>query len=96
VVQLYDQLLVFTPTPVVLLNRAVAVAELDGPATALAIVDGLDLEGYHLLHATRAELLERLGRDVEAVDAYNTALALVTNRAEARLLEARRAALISE
>jgi len=96
VVQLYDQLLVFTPTPVVLLNRAVAVAELDGPATALAIVDGLDLEGYHLLHATRAELLERLGRDVEAVDAYDTALALVTNRAEARLLEARRAALISD
>ena len=62
ILQLYDQLLGVAPTPVVALNRAVAVAEVDGPEPALAIVDTLDLDGYHLLHATRADLLVRLGR----------------------------------
>ena len=66
VLALYDQLLVITPTPVVALNRAVAVAEVHGPAVALAALEGVDLPGYHRLPATRAELLARLGRDEEA------------------------------
>jgi RNA polymerase sigma-70 factor, ECF subfamily len=78
----------------VLLNRAIAVAEVDGPGAALGLVDAIDLDSYHLLHATRAELLERLGRDAEAVAAYDAALALVTNNAQARFLRARRAALL--
>jgi RNA polymerase sigma-70 factor (ECF subfamily) len=93
IVRLYDQLLAFAPTPIVALNRAIAVAELDGPVTALAAVDELDLGSYHLFHATRAELLERLGRADEAIAAYDAALALVTNRAEAQLLERRRGAI---
>ena len=76
----------------VALNRAVAVAEVDGPAAALAVVDGLDLDGYHLFHATRADLLRRLGRDEEAAEAYDAALALVTNTTERRFLEDRRRA----
>ena len=75
------------PTPVVALNRAVAVAEVDGPAAALAAVDELDLDGYHLFHATRADLLRRLGRDDEAAAAYDAALALVANAAERPFLE---------
>jgi RNA polymerase sigma-70 factor (ECF subfamily) len=70
IVQLYDQLLVFMPTPIVALNRAIAVAELDGPAAALAIIDDLDLDldldRYHLYHAARADLLERLGQSLHA------------------------------
>ena len=66
IVALYDQLLVITPNPVVALNRAVALGELDGPAVALAAVDGLDLHQYHLFHATRVELLARLGRADDA------------------------------
>ena len=62
ILQLYDQLLALAPSPVVALNRAVAVAEVDGPDAALALVDGLDLDGYHLFHAIRADLLRRLGR----------------------------------
>ena len=74
IVALYDQLLAVTPTPVVALNRAVAVAEVDGPAAGLAAVDALggDLGRYHLFHATRADLLRRLGRRDEAADAYPT------------------------
>ena len=93
IVALYDQLLARSPTPVVALNRAIALAELDGPAAALAVVDTLALEGYHLFHAARADLLERLGRVDEAVAAYDAALACPTNAAERRLLEDRRAAV---
>ena len=90
IVALYDQLLAYLPTPIVALNRAIAIAELEGPAAALPIVDQLDLDTNHLYHATRADLLERLGRDAEALDAYDRALALVTNSAEQRHLERRR------
>jgi RNA polymerase sigma-70 factor (ECF subfamily) len=93
IVQLYDLLLVQTPTPVVAMNRAIAVAELDGPTVALAILDRLALDGYHLFHAARADLLERAGRADEAVAAYDAALALVTNDAERALLTSRQAAL---
>ncbi|WP_370949943.1 RNA polymerase sigma factor [Amycolatopsis sp. cg5] len=86
IVALYDQLLVFTPTPVVALNRAIAVAEVDGPAAALALVDELDLPKYHLFHAVRADLLRRLDRVPEAIEAYDRALALVENAAERDLL----------
>jgi RNA polymerase sigma-70 factor (ECF subfamily) len=90
VVRLYDQLLVLTPSPVVELNRAVAVAELDGPEVALAVVDRLDLPGYHAFHVTRAELLRRLGRDDESRAAYDAALGLVENEAERAHLVSRR------
>lgn len=90
ILQLYDHLLAVSPTPVVALNRAVAVAEVDGPGPALAAVDQLDLGGYHLFHATRADLLRRLGRDEAAAAAYDAALALATNAAERRFLEERR------
>ncbi len=93
IVALYDQLLVVAPTPVVALNRAVAVAEIQGPLAGLSAVDALDLDGYHLFHATRADLLRRLGRDPEAAEAYDAALALVANAAERRFLEARRRSL---
>lgn len=93
ILQLYDQLLVLQPTPVVALNRAVAVAEVLGPASALAVVDSLDLVGYHLLHATRADLLRRLGRHRDAAAAYDAALALVSNATERRFLEERRRSL---
>jgi RNA polymerase sigma-70 factor (ECF subfamily) len=87
---LYSQLLVLSPTPVVALNRAVAVAELDGPAVGLAEVDRLALEGYHPWHVTRAELLRRLGRADDARSAYDAALALIDNLAEAAYLTRRR------
>ncbi len=93
ILALYDHLLVLAPTPVVELNRAIAVGEVDGPGPALAIVDGLDLDGYYLLHATRADLLQRLGREDEARSAYDQALARTDNAAERDLLAARRAAL---
>ena len=90
ILQLYDQLMARAPSPVVALNRAVAVAEVDGAARALDLLADLDLPRYHLFHATRAELLRRMGR-VEAADAaYGDAIALVTNPAERRLLEERR------
>ena len=86
---LYGELARVTGSPVVELNRAVAVAEADGPAAGLEIVDRLDLEGYRYLHATRGELLRRLGRADEARDAYLRALALVRDEPERRLLERR-------
>jgi len=93
IVQLYDQLLLFTSTPVVALNRAVAVAELNGPAPALALVDGLPLSEYHLFHAVRADLLRRLGRLGEAAEAYDAAIARSTNTIEREFLKRSRRAL---
>jgi RNA polymerase sigma factor (sigma-70 family) len=90
VLALYDQLLALTPTPVVALNRVVAVAEVYGPAVALAALEEVRLPGYHRLPATRAELLTRLGRDAEARAAYDEALALVTNETERAHLLTRR------
>ena len=82
IMRLYDQLLAVAPGPVVALNRAVAVAEVDGPAAALALVDGLDLGGYYLFHAIRADLLRRLGRPAEADAAYELAIARSGNAIE--------------
>ena len=93
IVALYDQLMLFTPTPVVALNRAIAIAESEGPTRALAIVENVDLDQYHLYHATRADLLERLKRFHEAAAAYDRAVALTSNTAERKLLELRRADL---
>jgi RNA polymerase sigma-70 factor, ECF subfamily len=93
VLALYDQLYAATPTPVVALNRAVALAEVEGPASALVVVDGLQLDGYHAYHATRADLLRRLGRHPEAVAAYDRAIELAANPAEQALLSTRRDAL---
>jgi RNA polymerase sigma-70 factor (ECF subfamily) len=95
VVRIYDHLLAFQASPVVRLNRAVAVAEVDGPQVALALVDELaaDLDGYQHLHATRADLLVRLDRPAEAADAYRRAVDLATNPAERRFLEGRLAVL---
>ena len=93
IVQLYDQLRVLAPSPVVELNRAIALAELDGPQVALAIVDGLDLTAYHAWHATRADLLRRLGRNDEARAAYEAAIAATDNGAEAAWLAERRDSL---
>jgi RNA polymerase sigma-70 factor (ECF subfamily) len=89
ILQLYDQLLAAAPGPVVALNRAVAVAEVAGPQAALSLVDALvpDLDGYYLLHAIRADLLRRLGRDTEAALAYDAAIARTANKAERGLLE---------
>jgi RNA polymerase sigma-70 factor (ECF subfamily) len=89
---LYDQLLVVDPSPIVALNRAVAVAELDGPEVALALVDGLSsaLDGYHAYHATRADLLRRTGRSADARAAYGRAIELAGNTAEAAYLTRRR------
>jgi RNA polymerase sigma-70 factor (ECF subfamily) len=87
ILQLYDQLASFTPTPVVTLNRAVAIAEVEGPAAALAVVDELELDGYHVFHAVRADLLRRLGRHAEAALAYDAAIARTDNTAERELLQ---------
>jgi RNA polymerase sigma-70 factor, ECF subfamily len=95
ILALYDQLIAVTPSPVVRLNRAVAVAEIGGPAAALAIVDSIGLDGYHMLHAIRADLLARLGRTAEAAAAYTTAIDLAGNAAERRFLHSRRARLSS-
>ena len=93
IVALYDQLTALAPTPVVALNRAVAVAEVDGPAAGLALVEGLDLGRHHLFHAVRADLLRRLGRRAEAAAAYDAALALVRSGPERTFLEDRRASV---
>jgi RNA polymerase sigma-70 factor (ECF subfamily) len=93
IVRLYDLLERVQPSPIVSLNRAVAVAMADGPQPALELIDALDatgdLDGYHLLHAARADLLRRLGSTVEAAKSYEKALALVTNDSERRFLERR-------
>jgi RNA polymerase sigma-70 factor, ECF subfamily len=86
ILQLYDQLSAAAPGPIVSLNRAVAVAEVDGPEAALSIVDDLSLDRYHLYHATRADLLARVGRLDEAADAYGKAIELTSNQAEQELL----------
>ena len=92
ILQLYGQLMVLSPSPVVALNRAVAAAEVDGPAAGLALVDELDLAHYHVFHAVRADLLRRLGRAGEAAAAYDAAIALTGNAAERAFLQrARRA-----
>jgi RNA polymerase sigma-70 factor (ECF subfamily) len=93
IVALYDQLMACAPSPVVALHRAVAVAEVDGPAPALALVDELDLDRYHVLHAIRADLLRRLGRTAEADQAYRAAIGATQNAAERTFLERRRRAL---
>jgi RNA polymerase sigma-70 factor (ECF subfamily) len=90
VLALYDHLQAIAPTPVVALNRAIALGEVDGPTAALAAVDPLDLRGYHLFHAVRADLLARLGRHDEAHAAYDAAVALTDNAAERELLLRRR------
>ncbi|HKY58448.1 MAG TPA: RNA polymerase sigma factor [Aeromicrobium sp.] len=93
IASLYDQLYALMPSPIVALNRAVAVAEVDGPQVALAIVDGLDLDGYHAWHATRADLLRRIGRSEEAIAAYDAAIAATENEAERAYLARRRSQL---
>lgn len=97
VVALYDQLGRLDPSPIVALNRAVAVAELDGPAVALAAVDRLQdtLAGYHAYHATRADLLRRLGRSRQSRAAYDKAIELAGNTAETAYLKRRRDQLVS-
>jgi RNA polymerase sigma-70 factor (ECF subfamily) len=93
ILTLYDQLYALTPTPVVALNRAVALAEVRGPATGLAAVDDLcspALDSYYLFHASRADLLRRLGRDEEAVAAYATARTLTANPVEQAFLDTQR------
>ncbi|WP_026851208.1 RNA polymerase sigma factor [Glaciibacter superstes] len=92
VVALYNQLVSLDPSPIIALNRAIAVAELDGPEVALAIVNRLevDLAGYHAYHATRADLLRRLGRSLESRTAYDKAIELAGNSAEAAYLSRRR------
>jgi len=94
IAELYGELARLTDSPVVELNRAVAVAEADGPAAGLALVDRLALEDYRYLHSTRAELLHRLGRTEEAREAYRRALALVHDDAERRLFERRLAEIV--
>jgi RNA polymerase sigma-70 factor (ECF subfamily) len=93
ILNLYDFLERLQPSPIVSLNRAVAVAMVAGPQPALALIDGLaatgDLEDYHLLHAARADLLRRAGSSAEAAKSYMRALALVTNDSERRFLERR-------
>jgi RNA polymerase sigma-70 factor, ECF subfamily len=94
IVRLYDQLLELSPSPVVALNRAVAVAEVEGPVAAISIVQRLDLRDYYLYHAILAELYRRLGHDSEAANAYDAAIALTRNENELRFLRNRRRELV--
>ena len=100
IVRLYDQLQLLEPSPIILLNRAVAIAMAEGPQSGLALVDTLaasgDLENYHLLHATRADLLRRIGSRVEAAQSYLRALELVANDRERRYLQRRLGEVQSE
>jgi RNA polymerase sigma-70 factor (ECF subfamily) len=98
IVLLYDQLLAISPSPVVALNRAVALGEVDGPQRALselAAIDGRELDGYHLFHAARADLLARVGRVDDARAAYDRAIALTGNAAERELLRSKRDAAMA-
>ena len=95
VVALYDHLMALTPAAVVALNQAIAVAEVDGPGAGLALVDELDLDRYHLFHATRADLLDRLGRVDDALAAYDRAIGLTGNVAERQLLGHRRTQVLA-
>ena len=90
ILQLYNQLLSLAPSPVVALNRAVAIAEVEGPQAALDLVNALDLGRYYLFHAIRADLLRRLGRNLEAVAAYDAAIARSENAAERTFLQRKR------
>lgn len=94
ILRLYDHLLSLAPSPVVALNRAVVVAEVDGPRAALTLVDALDLDGYYLFHAIRADLLRRLGRRTEAASAYEAAIARTGNASERTFLQRRHQALV--
>jgi len=96
ILALYDQLMIVEPTPVVALNRCVAVGEVQGPAVALDLLAELDLDGYHLFHATRADMLRRLGQFAQAVAAYDAAIARATNGAERAFLQQRRDSLQAE
>jgi RNA polymerase sigma-70 factor (ECF subfamily) len=93
IVKLYDLLQQLLPSPVVALNRAVAVAMAQGPGTGLAIIEELaasgELDDYHLLHAARADMLRRLGSNTEAAESYELALSLASNDSERRFLERR-------
>jgi RNA polymerase sigma-70 factor, ECF subfamily len=93
ILALYDQVMALAPTPVIAMNRAVALAETDGADAALGVLDALALEAYQPFHATRAELLRRLGRTAQAREAYHSALALTVNSQERRFLERRCAEL---
>ena len=93
IVALYDQLMIVEPTPVVALNRCIAVAEVDGPAAALELLAGLDLDRYHLFHAARAEMLRRLGQPAQAAVAYDAAIARTVNGTERKFLRQRRDSL---
>ena len=93
ILQLYNQLLSLAPSPIVALNRAVAVAEVEGADAALTLMDGLELDRYHLFHAIRADLLRRLGRNADAELAYVQAIARAENAAERDFLQRRRQAL---
>ena len=92
ILQLYDQLMAMEPSPVVALNRSVAVAEVEGPDAALVLVDELPLEGFHVFHAIRAELLSRLGRGDEADEEFERAIRCAANEPERMLLERKREA----
>jgi RNA polymerase sigma-70 factor, ECF subfamily len=93
VIALYDQLQALNPDPVVALNRAVAIAELDGPSVALELIDNLPLTDYHVFHAIRADLLARLAHTDDATAAYTDAIAHTANQAEQAFLRQRLAAL---
>jgi len=94
IMRLYDLHMSIAPSPIVALHRAVAVGEVEGPAAALAIVDGLALESHHMYHAIRADLLRRLGLYIEAAAAYDAAIARSGNAAERDFLTRRRGALL--
>jgi RNA polymerase sigma-70 factor, ECF subfamily len=94
ILQLFDQLMALAPSPVVALNRAVAVAEVEGPGAALAVVDDLDLGDYYLFHAIRADFLRRLDRTAEAALSYDEAIVLSQNAAERSYLQRSRRALM--